>query len=185
MPKPLPSVETLRKLLRYDPEAGKLYWRERPIEMFEDYKFSKSHAFKNWNSRYLGKEALTGVVRKHRRGSVAGVEVYAHRVAWAMHHGEWPSGEIDHINGDGLDNRIENLRCVTRQENMKNTCVRSNSTSRITGVSWCKRKRKWRAYISWQGRQVFLGYHSDIERAKAARKLADKKYGFHENHGRQ
>ena len=69
----------------------------------------------------------------------------AHRVAWAIHHGSWPDGEIDHINGVRDDNRIENLRCVSRHENKKNTAIPSHNTSGVVGVTWHKPSRKWRA----------------------------------------
>ncbi len=105
----------------------------------------------------------------------------AHRVIWLCIHGCWP-GELDHINGNRADNRIENLREVTRQENLRNQKVRINSSTGVMGVT--RDGKKWRARIRVNGKFIHLGYFDAMEGAVAARKAADIKYGFHENHGR-
>jgi len=66
----------------------------------------------------------------------------AHRVAWFLHHGAWPMGEIDHINGNAQDNRIANLRDVTHKENTRNMKRRSDNTSGITGISYHTKIKK-------------------------------------------
>jgi len=109
---------------------------------------------------------------------------YAHRLAWLYIHGVWPKHQIDHINHIRDDNRIENLREVTNQENHKNSSLRNDSASGITGVSWCNTREKWRSHISEGERFSHLGYFTDKFEAICSRKSAENKHGFHENHGR-
>src|SRR3546814_6128350 len=62
---------------------------------------------KSFNNKHAGKPALVAPSRAgHLCGHVKGIPLLAHRVAWAIHYGEWPNGQIDHINGDPSDNRI-------------------------------------------------------------------------------
>ena len=72
-----------------------------------------------------------------------GVRLMAHRVAWAIYYGVWPTGMIDHINGDGLDNRICNLRDVTHKENARNSRRKATNKSGCSGVMRDKHKKKW------------------------------------------
>lgn len=89
--------------------------------------------------------------------SLFGKTQLVHRVIWEMHNGPIPDGmEIDHINHDRLDNRIENLRIVSRQENSVNLSKRIDNTSGIVGVSWSKRMGKWRARISVNKKEISL-----------------------------
>lgn len=116
--------------------------------------------------------------------SVKSKPLYVHRIIWEMHNGPIPEGmEIDHINQVRTDNRIENLRLVSHQGNLKNQSMNSGNTSGHAGVSWFKRGGKWRATIKVGGRQIHIGYFASFESAVAARKAAEKQYGFHDNHG--
>ena len=109
-----------------------------------------------------------------------------HRFIWEQAHGPVPSGsEIDHINGVRTDNRLENLRLVTRQENMQNTKIYNTNKSGVTGVSWCKRKQRWRAVIMGDAKQTHLGYFGEWFEAVCARMSANNIYGYHPNHGRR
>ena len=109
-----------------------------------------------------------------------------HRLAWFCYYGVIPGGEIDHINGVRSDNRIVNLRAVSTQENQKNRRVNKNNTSGVIGISRYSRYKtvKWRVRIKVNGKDIALGVFDDLNNAKAARKKAEIKYGFHENHGR-
>ena len=186
MSKELPSPELLRKLLRYEPETGKLYWRERSVEMFEDGGRSAEHARNNWNSKHAGKEAFTAFDKGGYKVSCLSYRNHkAHRVIWAIFHGEWPKEQIDHANGVRDDNRIENLRSVTNAENGKNQKRPTHNTSGVIGVHWVTREKRWRARIKISGRQKDLGLFTDFDEAVAARKAAEVQYGFHENHGRE
>ena len=187
MKKNLLSPETLRKLLRYEPETGKLFWRVRDQSFFEDGKNTATHNCAAWNRRYAETEALTAINDQgYRIGSIFNKSYRAHRVAWAMHYGTWPDQEIDHTNGNRLDNKIENLRCVSSTENSRNKAIHKNNTSGVCGVYFCKRDKKWAAVIYLSNNQKkFLGRFQSIQDAHAARKDAEKKYGFSERHGKQ
>ena len=180
----LPTPEELRKLLRYEPDTGKLYWLERSAELFEDGKRSAEHNCAVWNGRFANKEAFTSVDGDgYKKSRIFSRDFRAHRVAWVIYYGEWPH-EIDHINGVRDDNRLENLRSVSHAENCKNQKLPSDNTSGVIGVCWYKPTRKWIAQIRANGRQVNLGYFVKKDDAIAARKAAEVKYNFHSNHGR-
>ena len=112
-----------------------------------------------------------------------GRHYYVHRVIWLVEHGE-EAEQIDHINGNRTDNRIENLRSVSCMENMRNQKARKTNTSGVTGVSWCQHKKRWLARIHAGGRNRFLGYFKTLDEAKAERKSAEALHGYHANHGR-
>jgi len=173
--KDLPSPELLRKLLRYDPETGKLFWRERVADCPEH---------RRWNTRYARKEA--GKINSsdgYMRVKISCRLMKAHRVVWAMQTGDWPVGQIDHVNHDRADNRINNLRCVTVAENSRNQSIASNNTSGVCGVYWHRSTGKWRAVISVSGVRLYLGDFSNLFDATTARRASERKYGYHENHG--
>jgi hypothetical protein len=108
---------------------------------------------------------------------------YVHRIIWIMQYNEHPI-EIDHINGNRLDNRLNNLRACSHAENHKNVKRPTHNSSGITGVAWHKQAEKWRAFITIKQKQKHLGLFSTKEEAIQCRKIAETKYGFHSNHGR-
>ena len=108
----------------------------------------------------------------------------AHRIIWLMVHGRYPDGDIDHINHDRTDNRIENLRVVTRMENCQNH-KRSNRSPFLPGVSWHTRDLVWQSYITVFYTRHYLGQSETLLDAACLRKSAEIEYGFHENHGRE
>lgn len=84
--------------------------------------------------------------------------------------------DVDHINGDGLDNRAENLRECTHSQNIQNSKLRSDNESGYKGVHWDNVKRKWRAGIREKnGKYIHLGYHDDPCEAGRAYDFAAKK----------
>lgn len=178
-------VDVLRELLSYDAETGKLYWRTRLPKHFRDGKHSASHTSSKWNGMYAGKEALTAVEPQgYLHGDIFGKRYKAHRVIWALTYGKWPTSDIDHINGNSGDNRIENLRVVSKEENMRNQRRSSANKSGVTGVCWNPIRRKWSAQIKVRGKKYHLGLFDQLMAAAAARKVAEKHFGFHPNHGR-
>lgn len=182
--KPLPSQEVLRQLLDYDPDTGKLFWKERGPEWFEDSKYDADRVAHWWNARFAGKEAFcTFDAKGYPYGFIMNRRVAKHRVVWCLINGEI-IGEIDHIDGDPSHDKIENLRDVTRQANMRNKRTYSRNTSGFRGVYWAKAQNKWRVALSVGGKERHCGYFEKFEDAVAARKKAEKEMGFHKNHGR-
>ena len=103
-----------------------------------------------------------------------GKEYKMHRLAHLYMTREWPQGDIDHIDGDGLNNKWNNLRVVTMSENQKNRRLNANSKSGVTGVSFYAITKKWRASISIDGKKKHLGYFEAFEEAREARMKASK-----------
>ncbi len=151
------APEALRHILRYEPETGKLFWRER------------TDVGVQWNAKYANREAFTAIGSDgYHRGAVNYVSCLAHRVAWAIYYGEWPADEIDHINCNPADNRIANLRAATRSQNECNKRLKSNNRSGYKGVSWYARHSKWQASIRINGKSRGLGFYATREEAHAA-----------------
>jgi hypothetical protein len=174
-----PTPEDLRQLLHYEPETGKLFWRERPVEMFTS-DWNVEAVWKSWNTRFAGKRAIDTPDRHgHLRGCVGGKMCGAGRVVWALVHGEWPTGEIDHINGVRDDNRIENLRDVSRVENHRNRKTPKSNKSGVAGVWWTG--AKWAVSIGHRS----LGRFADFGEAVRVRQEALIAEGYHANHGRR
>ncbi|MCB5411790.1 HNH endonuclease signature motif containing protein [Pseudogemmobacter faecipullorum] len=156
----LPSPDVLHAILRYDATTGRLYWKHRPREFFPS-----DSGYRTWNATFAGREALkTADKDGYLRGALFSRPVSAHWVIWAMHNGRWPAQEIDHINGNPQDNRIENLREATRSQNSLNTRARVGSK----GVCWNKARRKWQVSISINGKNTYLGLFDCKEAARAA-----------------
>jgi len=168
------TVDRLHARLEIDPE-GVLRWRHC------------SSMPKQWNSVWAGKEALTAIDGKgYRHGSLDYTYLRLHRVLWALTHGSWPEGQIDHIDGDIQNNRMENLRLVTGSENQRNQKRRRNNSSGYVGVSWYKPYAKWRATIGiGNNRSKHLGYFDNVEDAARAWARAREEHGYHENHGKR
>ena len=112
---------------------------------------------------------------------VDNVKYRVHRIVWLLSYGNWPTGQIDHVNGVRDDNRIENLRVVSVQENQRNSHRRVDNTSGVTGV--CKDHGGWRARIKVNGKRINLGFFKSFDAAVAARKQGESNFGFHPNHG--
>lgn len=111
----------------------------------------------------------------------------SHRIAWLLFYGEWPENIIDHIDGDGLNNRIKNLADKTYSGNSRNQKIRKNNKSGVMGVRFNETKRgkpKWEARICVDGKKKRLGFFDTFDEAILARKDAENKYGYHANHGR-
>lgn len=184
-----PSCDQLNDLLRLDSATGRLFWKPRKPEHFKDSsKVSRIAVCRSWNAGFSGKEALTSInVQGYRAGRVLYHSLYAHTVIWAMTHGRWPKLEIDHINGDPLDNRPENLREATRSENEMNKLPSKRNSSGIKGVSWEKRRSKWRAQITANGKYKYLGSFSTRDEAESAYIAASiemhGEFSIHRNQG--
>jgi hypothetical protein len=111
----LPDLDVLRQLLDYDPISGLFTWKRRPLSMFPSERIGNA-----WNARYSGKAAGNTDRHGYRRIHVQYRLCWAHRLAWLYVHGVAPQPpfEIDHIDGKKWNNRIANLRLVTRSDNV-------------------------------------------------------------------
>ena len=157
----------LKSILSYDPETGVFTWKER-----QDVECPAQ-----WNSHYVGKEA--GCKQKiahafYRRIRIKGKKYGAHRLAWLYMTGEWPPRQIDHIDGNALNNRFENLRLATPAQNLVNRGAHKNNKLGIKGVS--KFRNKYKAQIQARGQKIHLGCFKTPEEASAAYTKAAEKY---------
>ena len=111
--------------------------------------------------------------------------ILAHRAVWFLHYGEWPKECIDHINGITTDNRIENLRDVSRSVNQKNRRMSSNNTTGVNGVWVNKTSGKYRASIRTTNGRIYLGSFDSVNEAGLAIKNAmDADGNFTIRHGK-
>ncbi len=172
------TQEYLKECVSYDPDTGFFVWKKRPSRHFKSVRVGNA-----WNTRYAGTVAGTDKRCKrvfYRTIGIQSSPFPSHRLAWLYVTGEWPEHQIDHIDGDSLNNQFSNLRDVPNQENCRNQRLSSNNTSGRIGVSFHKLTGKWKASIGKNS----LGYFSDKEEAVSARRAAEIEYGYHENHGR-
>jgi len=156
----------VRNLLDYNPQTGALVWKV-------DVKVGRGRV-----AIKAGTEA--GHVRSdgQRIVGIDGKEYRAHRLIWLHVYGEWPNGEVDHINVDRTDNRLANLRLATRRQNQANMKRCAQNTSGFKGVCFDKARGKWMAYVASKGKRIYLGRYSSPEAAHLAYcKAADRIYG--------
>ena len=115
-----------------------------------------------------------GYIMAHIYKNGKRTSLYMHRLIMNV-----PDGtEIDHIDGDGLDNRKKNLRFATRQQNAFNQPLNSFNTSGFKGVGWVKARKRWRAILCLNGRDIYLGIFKDkFDAARAYNKGATQYFG--------
>ena len=158
----------LKKILSYNEYTGLFTWLvDKP----------KSHIFKA--GRIASCLDVHGYIQINIRGNV----MKGHRLAWLYMTGEFPNGQIDHINHVRNDNRWCNLRVVDNEGNHRNRPKQKNNKTGVVGVCFVNAVGKYLATIWVNKKQVRLGYFKELEDAKAARLEANKKYGYSENHG--
>lgn len=158
------TAEHLRSILDYDAAMGEFRWR------------SRADRDRSWNHRHVGKRAGSVLANGYRYINILNKLHLEHRLAWLWMIGEWPTAQVDHINRDRADNRWVNLREATNQENQNNTKLRSTNKSGVRGVSWDKRKNRWYATITVDGKMMNLGRYIAKEDAIAARREAELRY---------
>lgn len=175
---PIP-VETLRQLLRYNPDTGELFWLERTPRLS-----ASERARVIFNKRFAGASALTADDNHgYFCGTILGKSYKAHRVCWALYYGQWPDGHIDHINHIRSDNRIINLRTIAQSDNQKNLKKSKANTSGVTGVYWDGWTYQWVVRFMVNGSNRNLGRFDRFEDAVIVRKKAEMEHGYHKNHG--
>lgn len=157
----------ISQILRYEPLTGKIFW----TKCRGGVPAGSEAGWVDNSSGYL-------------RLSVCGKSRYAHVVAWELYHGAKPKGEIDHINGDKLDNRIDNLRECTPSQNSQNKKIRTDNTSGVKGASWNSARKKWSARVTVNKKVIFLGFFSSLHDAQVEiSKCRELHHGDFANHG--
>lgn len=162
-------------LLNYDEYSGKLSWAiDRSCNIKQGDVFGGLTTSGDPSSKSV-----------YRRGTIYGKKYRTHRLIWLYVTGEWPSGDIDHINGDSLDNRFSNLRDVPKSENARNQKLHITNKTGICGVFYNPRYSggKWFARISVDGVENVILRTADFFEACCARKSAELQLGYHFNHG--
>lgn len=138
--------------LIYTPQDGKVWWVKHPRR-----------------STANGTEAGNFRADGYRKLKFFGKQYLAHRVAWLLHYGSRPVGDIDHIDGNPSNNKLENLRDVPHNINLQNR--KSATTKNKTGfLGVVKRGNKYAAHIHKNGKQVYLGLFLTTELAHQAYK---------------
>ena len=100
----------------------------------------------------------------YRMIGLMGKGYLSHRLIFMFHHGYFPP-EVDHIDGNKSNNKIENLRAATHSENLKNQKLRYDNTSGIKNVGWAKREQRWRVRLTVNGKDKHIGYFKDRDLA--------------------
>ncbi len=172
----------LNDCFKYDEFTGELTWRFRPL-----YQFRVASACNSFNKTFAGTKAGTDrfakkAKKRYQSAQIGGKTYLLHRIIWMMVHGE-DLKIIDHINGDGTDNRLCNLRNVSQAENMKNQRLRKHNKSGVSGVNYIYSLSKWRATIGCDGKNKYIGLFTDFFEAVCARKSMENKLDYHVNHG--
>lgn len=140
------DIPFLRSILSYDPISGILTW--------------KKHRWK----RMVGKKAGTKTYLGYLTVQIDRKIFLVHRLAWAIHHGEWPV-QIDHINGEKEDNRLSNLRNCSSKENSQN---RRTVLSKVGVLGVCKSGSGFKASIGVNRKSKYLGTFKTVELAHNA-----------------
>jgi hypothetical protein len=148
------TQERVKELLRY--KDGNLFWRMSKGTMSE------------------GSMAGSPNSRGYLNVQIDKKPYKAHRLVFLYHHGYMPEHEVDHIDRCKTNNRIENLREVSRTCNMRNSTQRSRTSSGVKGLSWDKPTQKWLVHIRVHGTAKYLGYYSDFTEAAAHRLAAEQ-----------
>ena len=150
------SRELLKEILSYDENTGK---------------FTRLLSKSTYDRGTVGALNSFG----HRQIRVGGKLYQAHRLAWLYHCGDWPSTNIDHINGLPDDNRIVNLRLATPKQNQENVKLNAKNTSEYRGVTWSKSEKKWVVRVSHFSERILIGKFDSLRiaatRAKNARDM--------------
>ena len=145
---------TLKEIFKY--KDGLLFWKQAG------------------KGRSLNKPAGTMDKKGYIKVRFNNKQYYVHRLVFLMHHGYLPK-EIDHIDGNKFNNKIENLRHATTSQNAMNRQKPRNNTSGYKGVSWDKKRNKWRTQIGFNGIQTTLGYYDCLVKAATAYKIEAEK----------
>lgn len=153
------TQERLKEILDYDTDSGVFRWRVK-------------------KARWTKIGSKTGCDNKsgHLVIRIDQKNYLCHRLAWLYIYGKWPTEQIDHINGDGCDNRICNLRQATHAQNTRNVRRHRDSESKYKGIYIDKRVGRWVAKICVNKKSIHIGIYKNEEMAAKAYDTAALKY---------
>lgn len=176
----MPNLERVKEALIHNAD-GTFTWKERPLHHFPDLR-----AMRIWNTKYKGKIAKGS--KKHNGYIYLTFDnkgVASHRLAWYFHNSECdPKMEIDHLNGIRDDNRIENLRIASGNNNQHNKPLQKNNTSGFKNVVWNKQCNKWQVIVMLNKKHHHGGLFNNKEDANiAAIKFREELHSGFANHG--
>lgn len=201
--KPTLTQATLRALVDYDPATGVMRWKPRDVAWFvpsdpaRGFWHGVERIQRGWNTKWAGKPIgarvpnQTGNVYLRARvlwnGEPDDAAYAVHQLAFLWMIGRF-AAEVDHVNGDGCDNRWSNLREVTRSGNQRNRSRHRSFKGKPLQFAHIGLKAlpngTIQARIVVDGRRLHLGTFKTLDAAVAARKQAERRYGFSERHGR-
>ena len=164
---PLPPLEVLNELLKYDKDIGTFTWKV----------FRSNLAKAGDVADNLMPDGYVSLCINDR-------QYRAHRIAYKMVYGHDPIGVMDHIDGNRANNKISNLRVATLNQNQWNSAVANHNTSGLKGVTWKKDTKKWAAQLQYNGKKIWLGVYDDKHDAhQAYMKAAAEYFGEFANNG--
>lgn len=172
------DIEALREAIEYDPQTGVCSWKRRPTHHFKN-----ERAAKVWNAQHSGKKV--GYIHRRAGGkaylkfTIFNRSEFVHRAIVMLVFGFVPD-EVDHQDGNGTNNKLDNLRPTDRLGNSKNVRQRAG---RSLPVGIVFRFGKYEARIQSAGSIHYLGRFERLKDATHARSVANGKFGFHSNHG--
>lgn len=149
----LPPWEVINYFIRYEQETGLMYWKINA-------------------SRYIKAGKILGHVNQagYRKVKFFGTTYMQHRLAWYLHYKTDPKSMlIDHIDGNKSNNKIANLRLADYSQNRINTGIRSNNKTGVIGVHFCKKRKRYTAVVSANGKRVYQKYFDSLQAASKAR----------------
>ena len=164
MTKEIITQDYVKQLFEY--RDGELFWK-----------------VKHSRSVLIGKKVGTKTKRGYFQLTINKKMYLTHRIIFLMHHGYLPK-YLDHIDGNPSNNKIENLRAATLNQNQYNTKLNKNNNSGYKGVSWCESTNNWRVRIQVNKVSKLIGYFDDLELAGlVAQETRNKYHGEFANHG--
>jgi hypothetical protein len=167
------TQEYLKHFFHYDPDTG-VFARIRRIKPHTQNKTADCY-------RIPTAKTLNGYLQV----GICGKLKIVHRLIFVYMEGVEPEEDVDHINGDRSDNRWENLRKVSRRENLRNAGLRTDNNSGVIGVCFSKSHNKWIANISSDSKRINIGNFDTKEEAIKAREEYEKLLNYHPNHGKR
>lgn len=161
------TADYVREILAYNPETGVFRWKPRPEKPGRGGIFPRT-------GKIAGRINTGG----HRQIMIGAHGYLAHRLAYLIMTSEWPSEEIDHMNGARDDNRWANLRSATHTQNVRNCKKYRQNSSGAKGVFFIAGAKRptWHAAIRVNKKSIYLGRFFDFEKAKSAYAAAAIKY---------